>query len=246
MKSRYTKTGFVQIGKNTFLLIFILFLWVESSVLLYGQSVVLGEFQKIRTVGDVSVELIHSTENKATYSIQKGFERDLAFDIKEDVLTIKVKAPENAKYNRLVTKASVKLYYKELREITISALSSVSTKDTLVSPFLRISARKGSKGTFVLKCFDLKIDAIQKATVYLQGKTETLKLEAGTHSVIVAESLYAKEIEVLVNSESRVSAYAEKAIYGQVSTGGKLNYKGSPQYKNIQSESGGFVKGPND
>ncbi|MBK6782615.1 MAG: hypothetical protein IPG79_01820 [Saprospiraceae bacterium] len=45
--------------------------------LLSAQTKLLGEFSKVKTAGDVSVELILSTENKADYTILKGFERDL-------------------------------------------------------------------------------------------------------------------------------------------------------------------------
>ena len=212
--------------------------------MLIAQTILLGEFSKVKTAGDVSVELIQSTENKADYTILKGFERDLVFEINEDLLTIRIKAPEKSKYNRLVTKATVKLFYKEIKELNIHAISDISTKDTLTSPFLKITCNKGSRGTLIVKCFDIKIKAQNKSTLYLFGKSETMKIEAYSDSIIEGESLVAKEVEILAEQNSRVSVFCEKAIFGKAGSGAKVSYKGNPQYKNISEDMGGKVTGP--
>jgi hypothetical protein len=225
-------------------LFYILGICFIFSELLSAQTKLLGEFSKVKTAGDVSVELIQSTENKAEYSILKGFERDLVFEINEDWLTVRIKAPEKSKYNRLVTKATVKLFYKEIKELNIHAISDVSSKDTITSPFLKINCNKGSRGTLILKCFDVKVKAQNKSTLYLFGKTETLKIESYSDSVIEAETMTAKEVEIIAEQNSRVSVFSDKAIFGKAGSGSKIKYKGNPQYKNISEEMGGKVTGP--
>ncbi|MBK8622100.1 MAG: DUF2807 domain-containing protein [Saprospiraceae bacterium] len=204
----------------------------------------LNPFQRIKAAGDVSVEIIQSEEHKAEYTILKGFERDLVFEMKDDLLTIRVKAPEKSKYNRLVTKAKVKLYCKELREINIGNLSAISNRDTFSANFLKISGSKSGKGSFTLRCFDLSVEASQTCFVSLAGKTQTLRVRALTQATVSAESLWAKEVNVETSGSSKVNVYAESALSGKVSEGAVLTYKGNPTYKNIDSQQGGKVVEP--
>jgi hypothetical protein len=231
-------------GFNTYFVLFfrtgifilLLFLFIKGQ----SQTVFPGEFQRLKTLGDVRVELIPSTENKAEYVIERGFDKDLEVSVKEDWLTIRVKAPENSKYNRPVTKASVKLYYKELREINIAALSDVSTRDTLVSPFLKISGSKGSRGRLNIKSFDLSVHIQNKGTIYLSGKTETIKVQAFTNSVLEAGQLVAKEANLTADQNAMVNIFCEKAVYGKVSSGARVKCFGNPMYKNVEESGGSF------
>lgn len=220
----------------------LLFFKLMAMDALQAQVVALGEFSKLKTLGDVRVELIASTENKTEFYIERGFEKDLFFNIKDDQLTIRIKAPANAKYNRLVTKATVKLYYKELRDIQIGAMSDVSTRDTLVSPFLKISANKGSRGRFTVKSFDLSLSAFNNATLFLNGKSETLKIEANTNAVIEADHLIVKEAKVEAGGNARVAVHPEKSIYGKSGSGARIQYRGNPTYKNVEEAGGSFKK----
>jgi len=204
-----------------------------------AQSITLDSFNRLKTLGDVSVDLVQSDTFRADYTILKGFERDLSFENKEGQLTIRIRPPQNSKYNRLVTKAKVTLYYKDIREIDIAALSEVRTTDTLQTSFLKIKTDKGSKGRFTLSVFDLKLEARHRGTLYLQGKTQTLKIESMSESVIDAENLYAREVDVSASEESKIVLRCERAIYGKSSSGSTIRCIGNPTYKNIDEKGGG-------
>jgi hypothetical protein len=214
------------------------------SLPLTAQVKELAPFQRIKTGGDVSVEIIQSEEHKAEYTILKGFERDLVFEMKDDLLTIRVKAPEKSKYNRLVTKAKVKLYCKELREINIGNLSAVSNRDTFSANFLKIGGSKSCNGRFTLRCFDLSVEASQTCFISLTGKTQTLRIRAISQSTVAAEGFWAKEVNVETSGSSKVNVYADSALSGKVSEGAVLTYKGNPTYKNIDSQQGGKLVEP--
>lgn len=210
-----------------------------SSVSGQDQTIVLDSFNRLKTLGDVVVELVHGDEYKATYAILKGFEHDLSFENKEGQLFIRVNPPKGSKYNRLVTKARVTLTYKELRDIDISAMSEVRSTDTLQSPFLKIRASKGGRGRFVLNVFDVKLETRLRGSLSLQGKTQTLKIESLTNSVITADNFFAKEVDVIAADNSRVNIRCERAIYGKSSSGAAVLCIGSPTYKNIDDRDGG-------
>lgn len=226
-------------GKRNIVVLIVLFKLVTGQGLA-AQSVLLGEFNKLKTLGDVKVELISSTENKAEYYIERGFEKDLYFDVKDEQLTIQIKAPANAKYNRLVTKAKVKLYYKELRDIRIGALSDVQCRDTLVSPFLSIAGSKGSRGRFHVKSFNLSLSASNNATLFISGHSETVKIEATSNSVVEGDHLIVKEATVDAQQNAGVTIHCEKAIIGKSGSGAKIRYRGNPTYKNVEEAGGSF------
>ena len=227
-------------GKKNFVLLLVLFKLVTGHGLA-AQSVLLGEFNKLKTLGDVKVELISSTENKAEYYIERGFEKDLHFDVDDEQLTIQIKAPAHAKYNRLVTKAKVKLYYKELRDIQIGALSDVQSRDTLTSPFLRISGSKGSRGRFQVKSFTLNLSASNNALLFIHGKSETVKIEATSNSVIEGDHLVVKEAAIDAQQNAKVTIHCEKAVTGKSGSGAKIRYRGNPAYKNVEEAGGSFT-----
>lgn len=212
---------------------------VVNSVSSQHQNIVLDSFNRLKTLGDVVVELVRGDEYKASYAILKGFEHDLTFENKDGLLFIRVNPPKGSKYNRLVTKARVTLTYKDLRDIDISAMSEVRSVDTLQSPFLKIRASKGGRGRFVLNVFDVKLETHLQGSLSLQGKTQTLKIEALTSSVVTADNLFAKEVDVIAADKSRVNIRCERAIYGKSSSGAAVVCIGSPTYKNIDERGGG-------
>lgn len=225
--------------KPAFRFLILALCWMFITQQTSGQSIVLDSFIKLKTLGDVTVDLVQSDTFKADYTILKGFERDLTFENKDGQLIIRIRPPQNSKYNRLVTKAKVTLFYKDIREIDIAPLSEVRTMDTLRTSFLKVKTDKGSKGRLTLAVFDLKLESKFRGSMYIQGKTQTLKIEAMTESMIDAQNLTAREADVTASESSKVVLRCERAIYGKSSSGATIQCHGNPTYKNIDEKGGG-------
>lgn len=210
------------------------------SCLSFAQSKLLPAFTSISTGGSVSVELIKGETPKAEYIIQKGNKEDLYIEVKDGELTLKIKSKNN-KWSRSETKATVKVYYQQLRKIDCASGSSISSFAEIDTPTMEIDASSGANCQIKISSNELKVNSSSGARIAISGTSKVAKYDASSGSRIDAASNQSESVNAEASSGANVLVYASKKITANASSGGIIKYKGNPENKNINTGMSGSV-----
>ena len=89
----------------------------------------LDDFSSLAVATNIKLELIPSSENKMEVDITKGELSHLKIEEKGDHLSIYIKSDNSYGPNR--TKAKIKLYFKEIDELSVAAGATVYSESTI-------------------------------------------------------------------------------------------------------------------
>lgn len=203
--------------------------------ILFGFSQVvkqMTDFSAINVIGNIKAELIKSNEQKVEITFLKGNEKDLFTEVFAGELKLKLKA--TGMTGKSI--ASIKIYYKNLSEITASNGASINSKETLASAKFFINASSGAKINLTTEGQYLDASASSGSSIVLQGKImEEGKFSCNSGSTIDAVELSAVKVDANASSGSRLTVWTLEEITASSNSGGHIKYKGEPKTKNIKS-----------
>ncbi len=222
------------------ILSFLLIIW---TVFATAQSKDLANFEGLRTSGNVSVTLVKGASPKVDYTIIKGSAGDLTVEVKDLILTIKVKG-NNGGYSS-PTKAKVTVYYQNLKSIVASAGSSLSTQGMLKTDKLDLQVSSGATSKLSINANSIVMSASSGSSLSLDGSSTNIKATASSGASLSAGALKGSNVEASSSSGATLSVFASEKIIANASSGGSISYRGNPKSKKIDSGnmSGGSVSG---
>lgn len=190
----------------------------------------LNEFDKLRVWGEIKVFLTKGDELRATVQTQGIPASDIAVDVKGKTLEVRLKGKI---YDRV--SASVYVTYKELRDISISAASSVSLQDTLKADKVTLQVNTSSEFDGAINAETADISVGQGSTVRVRGKVNSYEAVVNTGGILSAIDLISPKTFIKVSSGASARVFASKVLEANVRTGGSLTYTGNPEQKNIKT-----------
>ncbi len=190
----------------------------------------LNEFDKLRVWGEIKVFLTRGDELKASVQTQGIAASDIVVEVKGKTLEVRLKGKI---YDRV--SASVYVTYKELRDISISAASSVSLQDTLKADKVTLQVNTSSEFDGAINAETADITVGQGSTVRVRGKVNSYEAVVNTGGILSAIDLISPKTFIRVSSGATARVFASKTLEANVRTGGSLTYTGSPEQKNIKT-----------
>jgi len=195
------------------------------------------EFNQLYAKEGWEIELIHSSENKMMVNAHENLINELEYDMEGGQLTIESNKNINSGTRE------IKLYYSsELNSIKTSSGAAVSSYEVFEQEKITLDASSGSEINLQLKTKNTMADCSSGAEISLEGTTIYFEGEASSGSEINAKKLKTKECIVEASSGASIEIYNEDTINADVSSGGNIDYYGSPQkVKQKKSISGGSI-----
>jgi Putative auto-transporter adhesin, head GIN domain len=210
------------------------------AIFTFAQSRSISAFNAVSAAGGVKVELIKSTSPKIEYKILKGNESDLITEVKNGVLTIKIKNKWG--WGSSGAKADVKVYYTTLNKVTSSAGSSIQSFETINADDMVVSSSSGSRISLLLNAKSTTVNSSSGSTITLSGEVSGAgKFGSSSGSNINAAALSTNDANVQASSGSSVSLWVKNKISADASSGGSIKYKGTPTVVDSDKSSGGSV-----
>jgi hypothetical protein len=197
----------------------------------------LDHFTGIVVKNGVLVQLVKSDKETAEIRVQEIETSDVITEISGGVLTIRYQAPILSK-----PKVMVKLYYKELLNISASGQSEISSTSLMKQESLEVDLESGAKAYLDLDVNLLKSKVSEGAVISAEGYAVEQDAYATTGATLSLFDLESDEITVKVTANGKAKLYAEKSLTAEASTGGYVSYKGNPGVKTFSTSIGGKIE----
>jgi len=226
-------------------ILFIFLLGSAITIVAQDQVMDLDKFTKVDAATSVNIELIKSNEHKAEIWIEEGSPDELKVEVFGNKLKIKwedrAKLWRNDNWKR---KATLKVYYKSIDELSVSAGARVESDDKFKVDDFEVDASSGGRVSIEVNADVIDADVSSGGVVDIEGSTSKLMISASSGGSFQGKELESKEVRARASSGGTAKVWATERIDASASSGGNVRYKGNPSHKDISSSkwSGGNVR----
>ncbi|UMB55203.1 DUF2807 domain-containing protein [Lutibacter sp. A64] len=233
-------------------------LTVMLLLLISTTSCFIDGFSGIRGNRNVVFEDRTINSNFNEIKVQQGIQ---LFITQDNTTEIKVEADENiielliteVKDNQLkiyfeknVYKAKAKNVYlttAAIDKIKASSGASVKSENTIQTLSLSLDASSGSSIKAFVNADTVSTETSSGATIKLEGKSKTFSGEASSGSSIDADKLITVDAYAQASSGANINVNVSGKLTAKASSGGDIDYEGSPTNIDKNTSSGGSVSG---
>jgi len=191
-------------------------------------------------------------------NVQQGIQ---LFITQDNTTEVKVEADENiidlliteVKDNRLKIYFEKNVYRAKARNVFLStsAISklkassgaSVKSENTFQLTSLDLDASSGSSIRIYVNADDITSETSSGASIKVYGKSNTFSGKASSGSSIDADELEAIDAYAKASSGANINVNVSGNLTAKASSGGDIDYEGSPTNINKDTSSGGSVSG---
>lgn len=223
--------------------ILLLFLFAFSYSTIDAQDEIYGldDFNDLSVSTNIKMELIPSNENKMEIDITKGDRSDLKIEEKGEKLRVYIKGKNNWGSNQ--TKAKIKLYFKELEEISVAAGASVFTDATIKSDEFEADVSSGASLSLSLETGSLDSNVSSGGSLKIAGRSDKVDVDASSGGSFQGGKLKSRNADVEASSGGSINIWVSESIDAETSSGGSIKYKGNPSERDIDKNkwSGGSI-----
>ena len=215
----------------------LLFSVLLISSLTYAQTEKkVGDFHKVTTFDQITVELIASEENKVELSGTNSEEIEVVNNNGE--LKIRMPLTKLLKGNQV----KAKVYYTDLDAVEANEGSQISNEASIKSTNFDIIAKEGAK-------IDISLD-VAKATVKITsgGIVKTAGIAKNQDVVISAGAIYegkdltTEQTSISINAGGEAAVFATQLVDAKARAGGEIMIYGNPTQVNKKTFAGGRIK----
>jgi hypothetical protein len=225
----------MNLFKQSFLLFISTIVFLVSSA---QETIIrpLPGFYGLSVLGKMRVELYKSDTSRVEFSIDKSPSENLITEVKDSVLSIRLKSDTN---KSAIIKVLV--YYSCLSEITVASNSLLVSPETITAESIKFTSRSGAKMELDLDLKSLKADVKQGGILVFTGKTNRQDITVNTGAVYSAYKLYAEDTYVTANAGSKAKVCAARIIDATSNTKSYVGYIGVPVSVYMKTNLGGVI-----
>lgn len=194
------------------------------------------DFTKIKVSTGLDLYLSQGSSNQVTVKADENLQDIIITEVKGGVLKIYS--------DKSIWRAKARKVYvtvQDLEGITATSGSDVYTKETLKVNDITISATSGADIRMEIDANSVESSATSGADIEISGIAINHTSRATSGASIEAYQLHSKNVTVKVSSGADINIYASESINAKASSGGDIDYKGSPKLVNKKSSSGGDI-----
>lgn len=197
---------------------------------------ILSPFSKIKAFGPINVVLIRSAEEKVEIYAEGVDASEVVTELSGSELKVRLKI---GIWQHVDVK--VKVYYKELDEVTASAGSAMYSDEVLHMKRLELSANSGSEIELEVQTTNLKISSGQGSKISLKGTSDMMDADINTGGSLKAFDCKVNDVYVEINVGGLAEVTATEKIDAVTNIGGTIKYKGDPESKSVNTSMGGSI-----
>ena len=139
--------------------------------------------------------------------------------------------------------AKVYVVIKDLEELKSSSGSDVYSEGVLEFNDIEISSSSGSDMKIQIKANKVNASSSSGSDLRISGETDFFYGQSSSGSSLKAFGLKSKTAEVKASSGADLRIYVTESLDARASSGGDVQYKGSPKKFTKKSSSGGDISG---
>lgn len=195
----------------------------------------LGEFDSVSVFDKISVQLIDSNENRIEITGSRA--NDVEIVNKNGTLKIRM-AVKNILDGEDV---SVKLYFKDINEISANEGSYVICDSPFKQTAMKVDTKEGAEVRLNLDVKKANLRAVTGGILKIKGKATNSDVSLGTGGVLQAEDLQTVQTSIKITTGGEADIRASELVDAKVRAGGNITIYGSPQQINKSTTLGGSI-----
>jgi hypothetical protein len=194
------------------------------------------EFTEIKTSTGLDVYITQEDQQTVTVEADENLQKLIVTEVENGVLKIySEKNIWNAKSKK------VYISIKTLNSLKATSGSAVRSKTTIQSDEISIDASSGASVRMTVAANSVATNTSSGATIRVAGTADNHAAKASSGSSIKAYDLISKNVIVKVSSGANIDIHASEKIEARASSGGDIDYKGTPEKVIVKTSSGGSI-----
>lgn len=222
---------------STLFTIISLSLFTSCSYAQSTQERKVSDFTGIDASEGITVELTMGNDVHVMVVADESIIDDVITEVKGDDLQIYIKGNQHIR-NKNIT---VKVTASNISRLDASSGSSITSKNLIESETLALSSSSGASLKIAYKAPHSSCKTSSGASANLKGVTKFFKGNASSGSHIKATDLKAINVTANASSGAHINIGVEDQLNADASSGGSINYYGSPKKIDANKSSGGSV-----
>jgi len=196
----------------------------------------LGDFNAVKVFDKLTVKLIASTENKVVISGTREKEVEVVNNNGE----LKLRMP----FPKLLSgeAISIKLYYKNIDEISANEGSSVSSDAVFKQTIFDLSAKEGAKINLKVDAQKVNVKAVTGSIIELSGEALNQDVVIMSGGVLKSRNLHTSQTTINLSAGGNAEINASTLVDAKVKAGGTVSIYGKPKQINQQTILGGKIE----
>jgi len=138
-------------------------------------------------------------------------------------------------------KVTIRLTYREIREITSNASAEIIVKETIKGDKVFAEATSGGIIIMEVELNAIELKAYQGAHIDVKGKCKIQESFINTGGILSASNFACDEVFIRMNTGGKAEIIANKRIEANVNTGASLSFFGLPEEELLKTTLGGKI-----
>jgi len=196
-----------------------------------------GDFKNIRVSNAIDVVIEQSDSTEITVEADDNLQKDIETKVENGTLVI------SCKYNsfRNITMKKVTVKMPVVDKIEASSASSVQSKNVIEGQDIILEASSAASMQVNIESDKISVDSGSGSSVTIEGKALNLNTSVSSGGSIDAAKLMANDIHAEASSGGTVSIHPIVSLKAEASSGGNIDYSGSPKTVEKSASSGGNI-----
>ncbi len=185
-----------------------------------------------------------------TLHLTQGNSTEISVEADENIIDLLITEVKNNElkiyFEKNVYRAKARnvfLSASTINKIKASSGASVKSENTFQTTSLDLDASSGSSIKVYVNAADITSETSSGATIKVYGKSKTFSGKASSGSSIDADELEVIDAYVKASSGANINVNVSGKLTAKASSGGDIDYEGSPTNINKDTSSGGSVSG---
>lgn len=195
----------------------------------------LGDFDEIKVLDKISVQLIPSNENKIEISGKNN--SDVELINKNGELKIRMPLDKFLKGDEV----TALLYFKKIESVEASEGSYISSEKPFKQISLAINSKTGSHIKLNLEVQKVKVRSASGGIIELEGTAKNQEVSVSTGGILKAKDLQTAQTTVTVSTGGNADVRASELVDAKVKAGGVITIFGKPKQINQKTVLGGTI-----
>lgn len=216
--------------------VFLVAIAITSQVTFAQITKKLGDFNSVKVFDKLKVTLIASNDNKVVISGDKEKEVEVVNNNGELKLRMQLKQMLSG------DAVSIKLYYKNIDEISATEGSSVSGDAVFKQTIFDLSVKEGAKINVKVDAQKVNVKAVTGGVIELSGAAANQDVVIMSGGILKARNLHTSQTTVNLSAGGNAEINASTLVDAKVKAGGTVSIYGKPKQINQQTILGGKIE----
>lgn len=199
-------------------------------------SKTLGDFNALKVYDKLTVKLIASTENKVI--ITGNREKEVEVVNNNGELKLRMPFPKLLSGDDI----TIKLYYKNIDDITANEGSSISSEAIFKETIFNLNAKEGSKINIKVDAQKVNVKVVTGGIIELSGEAVNQDVVIMSGGILKAKNLQTSQTTVNLSAGGNAEINASTLVDAKVKAGGTVSIYGKPKQINQQTILGGKIE----